>query len=144
LQAFIDTAAARLNDLKVSDGPTTAFTVSMRQPPIPILRAPIVAIGVLHIPAQNAQKVENVLGRVVVLEDTLKAIGYHGCSTSANIGGQCGLYLAGWDSVEVSLSFGIFQELITRYSYTRSGSRTRARPESGSGKYLRKLSRFLR
>jgi hypothetical protein len=107
LQTFIDTAAARLNALKVSDGSPTVFIVSMKQPPFPVFRAPIVLTAVMHVLAQNAESAEEKMRRAIGLLDALKATGYHGCSVSTTIGGQSGLYVAGWDSVEVRMPAGM-------------------------------------
>jgi hypothetical protein len=101
LQTFIDTSAARLNVLKVSDGSPIVFITSMRQPPIPVFRAPIAVTAVMHVSAHNAEGAEGAIGRAIVLLDALKATGYHGSSTSTIIGGQPGLFVSGWDSVEV-------------------------------------------
>jgi hypothetical protein len=94
----------RLNALKVSDGSPTAFAVSMKQPPIPVLRAPIVLTAVMHASVQDAESAEDVIGKTIVLQDALKPEGYHGISTSTIIGEQLGLYLAGWDSAKVRMS----------------------------------------
>jgi hypothetical protein len=81
----------------------------MKQTPIPALRAPIVVTVVLHALEQNAEDAENALGRIMVLHDALKAIGYHGYSISTVIGGRSGLYVGGWDSVEVRISVMVFK-----------------------------------
>ncbi|KAI0030382.1 hypothetical protein K488DRAFT_72246 [Vararia minispora EC-137] len=100
LRPILSSLANRLQDLGVSHGAVDTFPVLMKTSPVPALRAPTTVNVIFMASVENADVARDAMDRSCARQDELAPPGFSCWAISTNMGGQRGLYVGGWESIE--------------------------------------------